>query len=155
MNKIKIKSLIIVTFSIIIFTLIICHADGKATDPRFYGDTFDWDNSGPLEFIEILKNKQNEVCPTYAIYGFHDKWVKEKNISQLIGIIDSKEPCANVYSILSSFLDCNVSTVGKEAAYIIQGFRSGRYPSDLNSGRADINIDEIKSWWKSKFKKQQ
>jgi len=69
--------LIIVTFSIIIFLLSLCNADDKSINPQFYGDTFDWKNSGLLEFIEILKNKQSEVCPTYSIYGFHDKWVKE------------------------------------------------------------------------------
>ncbi len=111
MNKIKIKQSIVVTFSIFIFLLSLCNADDKSTNPQLYGDTFDWKNSGPLEFIETLKKIQNKECPTYSIYGFHDKWIKEKNISQLIAIIDSKEPCANVCSVYSSFRDCNLSII--------------------------------------------
>ena len=123
--------------------------NSKYNDPKFYGDTFDWENLGPIDFLELLKSKKNEKCPTYSVFGMHTKWVKINHIPDLVALLDSKEPCANVCSIYSSFLDCNKSTIGREAAFIIEGFRSGNYPPAGNSGRSREQIDEIKEWWKS------
>ena len=70
--------------------------DNKNDGPQFYGDTFDWKNLGPIDFLEVLKNNQNEECPTYSIQGTHSDWVKKEHIPKLIALLDSKEPCANV-----------------------------------------------------------
>ncbi len=143
-----IKFPILFAITTMFFALNITHAeDDKYNDPKFYGDTFDWDNSSPIDFLELLKSKKNEKCPTYSVFGMHGKWVRINHIPDLVALLDSKEPCANVCSIYSSFRDCNKSTIGREAAFIIEGFRRGKYPPEINSGRTHEQLDEIKKWW--------
>lgn len=122
---------------------------GQATqhEPRISSDEFDWQTSGPIEFLSLLKGKSHDPCPTYVIHGVTGKWVKEEDIPELIVLLGSDEPCANVCRTISSYMDCNTSTVGKEAAFIIEGFRRGEYPPDLNSGRARLTNDDIMLWW--------
>lgn len=117
--------------------------------PQISSDGFDWDKSGPLELLGILKDKGHGACPTYVIHGVDNAWVTENDVPQLISLLDSDEPCANVCRTISSFRDCNTSTVGREAAFIIEGFRRGEYPPDLNSGRAYLDKEDIKIWWQN------
>jgi hypothetical protein len=64
--------------------------------------------------------------------------------------LDSREPCAPVVSVKSSFIP-DWSTVGDEAAFMILGFRKGWYPPDLHSGGIGPDVkDEIRSWWASR-----
>jgi hypothetical protein len=115
----------------------------KAEDPTKYGDTFDWDNLGPLEFLDRLR----EGTGTYVVVHEHGGWVKEEHLSVLVSLLDSDEPCMNVKSVFSSFLETAPSTVGNEAAYLINGFRKGEYPPGLNSTRPRPNKEEIREWW--------
>ena len=144
-----IKNSFITFLTIIIGMISFCYAsEDEYNDPHFYGDTFNWEKSDPFELLELLKSKQNEKCPTYSIYEMHTNWVKIDHIPELISLLDSKEPCANVCSIYSSFRDCNKSTIGREAAFLIEGYRQGKYPPSGNSGGADEIIEELKNWWK-------
>ena len=102
-----------------------------------------------MEFIELLKNMKTEKCPTYSIHRIHKDWIERKHLPKLIELVNSDEPCANVSMTISSVLDCTKSTVGKEAAFLIKGFVENRYPPELNSGRFDYDIEEIKSWWQN------
>ena len=124
-------------------------------DPKISSDGFDWEKSGSMDLLGVLKDKGDESCPTYVIHGVSDAWVKESDVSSLISLLASDEPCANVCRAISSFMDCNTSTVGREAAFIIEGFRRGEYPPDLNSGRAHLNKDDIKTWWQSYLNKRE
>lgn len=117
-------------------------------DLKSYEDTFGFKHSDPMQFLEFLRSKKNEKCPTYSIHGTHPGWVKESHIPELISVIDSDEQCANVCMTISSFRDCNKSTIGREATFLIEGFRKGKYPPALNSGRADLAKVEIENWWR-------
>jgi len=108
------------------------------------GDTFDWKHADPLGFLEFLKAKQGEPCPTFAVEGVPDTWVTKEHIPQLMELLDSDEPCANVHSVYSSFHDCRKSTIGNEAAFLVEGFRTGRYPPEMNSGRYQLNGEKIR-----------
>jgi hypothetical protein len=92
-----------------------------------------------------------ELYPTFAFYSVSNApsdWIRESDIPKLISLLDSKEKCANVSAYHSSYLDPKPSTVGREAAFLIKGFREGKYPPDLNSSMAEIYIEEIKLWGK-------
>lgn len=108
---------------------------------------FDYMRQGPLELLDLLRNceKNNWVSP-FMSFG----WVKESDLPALIELLDSTEPCANVQSLLSSYIDGSRSTVGNEAAYLIEGFRKDRYPPGLNSTGPVCDIDEIRAWWESR-----
>lgn len=109
--------------------------------------TFDWGRTGPLAFLEFLRAKHAEPCPSFMVHGVPDHWLSEAAIPELMVLLDSEEPCANVYSLYSSFRDCRASTLGHEAAFLIEGFRKGAYPPALNSGRSEVNKDALKRWW--------
>jgi hypothetical protein len=114
--------------------------------PADYGDVFDWDNHGALDFLEFLRGESG----FYTVWGIHPAWVKEDDLPELMELLDSTEPCANVKSALSSYIDVESSTVGNEAAYLIEGYRTGRYPPRLNSTRPRPDKREIREWWREK-----
>ena len=99
------------------------------------GDSFDWQNKGPLAFIDFLK--QHDVTSTkarfYMVFGSHKDWVDVSDIPALIALLASNLPCASVNSVLSSFMPQYSSTVGREAAFLIEGFRHGNYPPTFDS----------------------
>jgi len=120
--------------------------EASSIDPAEYGDTFDWDNRGALEFLDFIRGKSG----WYTVWGDHENWVKEEDLPELMMLLDSTEQCANVNRSVSSWIDFEPSTVGNEAAYLIEGFRKGRYPPGLNSTRPRPNKDEIRQWWSAR-----
>ena len=53
--------------------------------------------------------------------------MKDSDLPFLIGLLDSKEPCAILDQSDSSIYHHGNSTVGHEAAYLIEGFWNHRY----------------------------
>jgi hypothetical protein len=105
---------------------------------------FDIYTQGPLEWLEVLKRcERNSVGSPLFPFG----WVKESDLPVLMELIDSTEPCANVKHLASSSMDSSPSTVGNEAAFLVEGFRQDQYPPRLNSTRPPCDIEEIKAWW--------
>jgi hypothetical protein len=107
-----------------------------------YGDTFDWQSRGPIEFIDLLKERDG-----YTVRGVHRGWLKPVDIPPLVDLLDSQEPCGDVKMSISSYYHAGLSTVGREAAFLIQGFRKGEYPPGLNSIHFEYEIEEILNWW--------
>ena len=107
----------------------------------------DYTNQGPLDLLGLLKRWESNywVSPILP-FG----WVKESDLPALVGLLDSSEPCANVQSMVSSCIDTTRSTVGNEAAYLIEGYRKDWYPPRLNSMRPLCDIEEIKQWWEER-----
>ena len=128
---------------------------------------------GPFEFLNLLKQKnsvpwyftvnegatpcKNDISSIpcsfkawqFTVIGVPENWITIDDIPKLIELIDSDTPCASVSSPYSSYISYEASTIGNEAAFLIEGFRKGRYPSELNSvhyWKADKK--EIKKWWK-------
>ena len=105
---------------------------------------FDPGSSGPLDLLEFL-----QLRPGYWVAGsFPQNWVQEIDLSALMEEIDSVTPCANVMHMASSYIDTATSTVGNEAAYLVESFRSGKYPPRLNSTRPYVDVEGIKEWWR-------
>lgn len=105
---------------------------------------FDYVEQGPMDLLELLREWKS---PSWTAPIMPFGLVKESDLPALIGLLDSTEPCANVQSMLSSAIDPTRSTVGNEAAYLIEGYRIDRYPPRLNSTRPPCDIEEIKQWW--------
>ena len=123
------------------------HTYTKEVDPNF-----DFQSRTPLEFLEMLKTKKD-----YSFIGIHKGWILESDIPELIALLDSKERCAPVSLVISSFFDVNGSTVGAEAYFLIIGFREGKYPPGLNSPGSKYKYrketrDKILSWYKELIK---
>jgi len=114
------------------------------TESKHTEDAFDWAHGDPVAFLHFLHAKKNDPCPTFAVAGVPETWLKKEHIPRLQALLDSQEPCANVHSIYSSLRDCEPSTIGHEAAFLIEGFREGSYPPEMNSGRAVLDMEALK-----------
>lgn len=104
--------------------------------------------TNPRELLSTLRREVNASLPTCILPERAD-FVRESDLAELMSLVDSKEPCANVTSQLSSFLDVRRSTIGHEAALLVEGYRRGTYPFFLNSTTTDVNIQELREWWRA------
>jgi len=119
-----------------IFAVFLCGI-GFAADKPDFPDLPD----SPVKLIETLKTADKY----YVIRMPRLEYVKESNIPHLVALLDSKEPCAHVVLAISSMLPPSRSTVGHEAAYLIEGFWKRYYPTQLVSSAPDI--EGIKEWY--------
>ncbi len=106
--------------------------------------SFDWQNKGPVQFLASL---QSDTTGQRTVFCAHEGWIRLGDIPELIALLASKTPCSSVASGFSSLIDAG-STVGHEAAYLIEGFRRGSYPPTLNSTTWRADVREIMAWWK-------
>ena len=95
------------------------------------------------KLIETLRTTDS----FYTVRTDRLDYVKEPDIPYLVGLLDSKEPCAHVVLSLSSILPENRSTVGHEAAYLIEGFWKRYYPTQLTSSQYKPDVEGIKHWY--------
>ncbi len=77
----------------------------------------------PISLIEQLKATTGWIPVKES-----GPWVTAEDLRALIPLLDSTEPCAAVALEASSRFDASGSTVGHEAAFMILGFRDGKYP---------------------------
>ncbi len=136
------KKINIFLIFIIIVGFIVSGSIANAKPPK----SFDWESKSPFDLIILLKNNKTS---SYMVARTHKNWVKKKHLTGLVKLIDSSERCANVFSMWSSYLDSNWSTVGNEAAYLIEGYRDGQYPHGLNSTRPKPDRENILKWWQN------
>ena len=97
----------------------------------------------PMTLIEILKRAGDR----YTIGDFRVDYVKESDIPHLVSLLDSQEPCGFVDMSISSIRFPGKSTVGHEAAYLIEGFWRRYYPTDLTSQTYKPDIESMKRWY--------
>jgi len=156
MNEIK-KCLIIIV-AIFIFCDIFL-AESNMESYKQDDDVFNFTLSSPEEFLEFLKKDIKKGVYTFpnnsstSIFQIinqppDENWIKPEHIPGLIKLMDSKEPCRPVMSIYSSKLPTELSTIGDEAIFLIQGFRKKRYPPEPNSRTySPKERKEILQWW--------
>ena len=112
-------------------------------------DRFNFSSGSPLEFLAFLK--MNRTQKTYTIHEPILNWVKIEHISSLVTLLESEDECMAVALESSSRIRLG-STIGDEAAFLIAGFRAGKYPASLNSERlGEIKKDEILKWQADHF----
>jgi len=97
----------------------------------------------PSKLIGILKGAGDR----YTIGDVRVDYVKESDLPYLVGLLDSKEPCAFLDMSTSSILYPGKSSVGHEAAYLIEGFWRRYYPTDLTSQLYKPDVEGIKHWY--------
>jgi hypothetical protein len=103
------------------------------------------ESRSPMAFLD-------EVCSLRAgVYVVEDSvrgWVQPSDVSELMELIDSDRPCSSVALVVSSRLRWEGSTMGDEAAFLIEGFRQGTYPPGLTSEPlSDADRAALKDWW--------
>lgn len=107
---------------------------------------FNFLDNNAISFLNALKQEskgQTSVFVDTPVRG----WIKESDIPALIALLDSTESCMSVVQVKSSHLP-GLSTVGDEAALLIDGFRNGFYPSELNSKKySAAEKERLRSWW--------
>lgn len=123
---------------------------------------FDFQSKSPLEFLEFLQARYDDVAREpnaflpYSVRGTHCGWIRESDIPRLMKLVDSTSPCLPVKKLISSFLSMQPSTIGQEAAFLVEGFRCdvegvgyGGYPPRLNSDSPPTDREAIRAWWES------
>lgn len=117
-------------------------AQGSARDSR------DVAAKAPMMFLESLKTFDNRLH-TY-IFSHHLKnWVTEEDVPELLALLDSKEPCAGVMYEASGSVPGR-STVGDQAAFLVEGFRTRLYPPSLYSKPlTDSQKADLRNWWRT------
>jgi len=109
---------------------------------------FDFQRKSPIEFLEFLAVLEGEASATafrptvFAVHGIHVGWIRAEDLPALYAALDDERPCVSVVGTQSSVLR-GVSTVGREAAFLIDGYHSeveltgyGGYPPAIHSGFA-------------------
>ena len=85
----------------------------------------------------------------YTTWEVKLNYVKEKDLPYLVKLLDSNEPCAYSVMAISSNLPSGNSTVGNEAAYLIESFWKRYYPIRQTSADKGIPTKlELKRWYK-------
>ena len=100
-------------------------------ESKTYGDTFSWQELGPVDFLNYLKTQSS----IYYINGRHFKWIHESDIPKLAMLLDSTEPCAPIVMTICSvrFPESTRSTIGDQAMCLIDGYKEGYYPASITS----------------------
>ena len=93
---------------------------------------------GPIFANIILADEINRTPP--------------KTQAALLEAMRSGEPAAGVHLASCSFYHFdNDSTVGRQATYLVEGFRAMRYPASVCSyGPGGYSVDEYDRWWKER-----
>jgi hypothetical protein len=110
------------------------------------GDSCYFRTHTPMEYLHDLRMHPHEQVMVLDVPG---DWITLHDAELLIQEIDSDDAAAPVVSPVSSYWPFNqTSTVGNEALFLLEGYRTGRYPPALCSVyyfRPDQN--EVRSWW--------
>ncbi len=104
----------------------------------------DLQSSGAAALLEHLQLRKKGV---YTVDRPIDDWVVASDVDYLIDLVDSKKACMSVALSYSSTVRAK-STVGDEAAFLVEGFKAGRYPPGLSSRKYSRQEKEaLKKWW--------
>lgn len=102
----------------------------------------------PMDFLNDLSRHPHQPV---MVLDVPDDWITLQDAAMLMQEIDAQEPAASVVSPLSSYWPFNQSsTVGNEALFLLEGYRTGRYPPALCSlYYFKPNRTEVQLWWNS------
>ncbi len=102
----------------------------------------------PIDFLNDLRLHPHHPV---MVIDVPDGWITPQDAELLVQVIDSDEPAAPVVSPISSYRPFNqTSTVGNEALFLLEGYRTGKYPPSLCSLHYFTpNRTEMRSWWES------
>jgi hypothetical protein len=110
-------------------------------------DSVRWANMDPITFLDFLRQNSGHVI---RACGAPKNWIKKEHIPELISLIDSQEPAPVVCYVASAHIPAREfrSTIGNEAAIMVDSFRQGwGYPTSC-SDLKNINVDELRRWYR-------
>jgi hypothetical protein len=135
----------------------LCQANDKASRcdslerEDYRHSAYPWQDVTPLEYLTYIRFL---TVSSVTVFGCKENWVTEADVPALLDLLDSKEPSPSQKSARSSFWDADMSTVGNEAAWLLQAFRVGRFPPGLNSTRNAPDASELRRWWSARVVQQ-
>lgn len=97
----------------------------------------------PVDFLRELKSQPYWISFKSAA----TQWITPRDLPDLLEAVQSREPCAFVTSVYSSYLPPGRSTVGDEAVFMIEGYMKGFYPPQLYSGPYTENVKQAYITW--------
>jgi len=99
----------------------------------------------PMEYLNDLRLHPDRPV---IVPGVPDGWITPRDAELLMEVTDSTEPAAPVVSPISSYWPVNqTSTVGNEALFLLEGYRTGHYPPSLCSLHYfRPNRTEVRTW---------
>ena len=103
-----------------------------------------WNTTTPLQLLKQLEN-QDSVFLT--VDGTCFNFVRDEDVPELMALIDSPKPCASLVSSISSQLPSNRSSVGEQAAYLIECYRDRMCPLELTSEGRNTDREALKRWY--------
>ncbi len=101
----------------------------------------------PGNFLQILKS--SEMKPVLVFPISSSNWKLKQFLELLMNKIESEKECAPVVSTESTDWPVGkMSTIGREAMYMLQGFIDGKYPP-TECSVTDFNpkVKYYKKWW--------
>jgi hypothetical protein len=99
---------------------------------------------GPLDLIDALRRSR-----IVFIGEAPANWISTDDVTKIIKLVRSSEKCGVTVSTLSSSIPLSPeSTVGREALFLIEGYRSGRFPPDLSSTNCKLTAEDAEAWYK-------
>lgn len=124
------------------------HLIGDADVHLSRGDSSYFATHTPVDFLKDLRARPHQPV---MVLDVPEGWITARDAELLMQEIDSTEPAAPVVSPLSSYWPSNqTSTVGNEALFLLEGYRTGRYPPALCSlyyFKTDSTAARV--WWNS------
>jgi len=107
----------------------------------------------PEGYLKLLKKHAASGAYTPVFDGPAASPVKEQDIQKLIDLLDSMEKCTATIAAGSAVCP-EGSTVGHEAAVLIDSFRTGkRYPIANTSTQHRVDRNGLREWWKAETQK--
>lgn len=107
---------------------------------RRRSELFDWKTQTPRDFLVFLERHPQPVHFLPELPP--PDWVREANLPELFERLESDRPCALVLEESTPRFARSGSTVGWEAARLIQFFRTGLYPS------VALPPEVLRVWWR-------
>lgn len=100
----------------------------------------------PIQLLDYLKTDTRPM----RVYTVHEPvrcWVTASDIPALMMRLDSNEKSMSVVLGAASNIR-KESREADEAAYLIEGFRYGKYPPTLSSvAMTEEQVSELRAWW--------
>ncbi len=99
----------------------------------------------PAKWIETLRKNGGTCTLSERILNYVD----EEDLAKLIALLDSDKPCAHVSMVNEGKAPKGRSTVGDEAAHLVNAFRMRYYPAFSSSAESALDKDALKAWYKT------
>lgn len=104
-------------------------------------------NLKPLDLLQFLREQPADFV-TLPEGSAPDGWITASHVEELWEFVECDDPAAHAKSYYSSNIPKGRSTIGREAIFMIEGFRVGVYPPQLHSAWRPSDVEELRKWWK-------